>query len=438
MKKSAGYYSGANTALVPFIPCDALRILDVGCGEGALGAQLKAEDPTLEVYGVEMNADAAAIARTRLDGVFNLDVERDGVALELGSVDCILYGDVLEHLHDPAAVLERHRGLLSTYGVALCSVPNVQHYSVLEQLLRGDWQYCEEGLLDATHLRFFTAASFAKVMLDAGYMPHVVTYTHHAPTNPLIDALLPALQHLRADVVLAQKQMTAYQYIIEGTPLRCPADPPPVQPISFIVCINDTQQFESNLLASPCMWENSPHEIRVYRDCASAAEGLNKGIESAKHDLVVCLHQDVYLPKGWDQRLAWNVREASDFGVMGVWGVLNGVGVGHILDRDRAMFSMHGWAPESASVLDEVLLVMRKSTPLRFDKTLGWHQYGADICFAAREAGLSVLAMDAPVFHNSLLPQGTVPSTLAESERLLTKKWAHKLPFHTLWGYHKG
>ena len=85
-----------------------------------------------------------------------MDVEHDHVPLEPGSLDCILYGDVLEHLVDPEAVLARQRRLLGSGGVILCSVPNIQHHSLLAALLRGDWQYTTAGLLDATHLRFFS------------------------------------------------------------------------------------------------------------------------------------------------------------------------------------------------------------------------------------------------------------------------------------------
>src|SRR5262245_15109405 len=146
--KPADYHAGCNRALARWVPVSARRILDVGCGEGRLGALLKMLAPGREVFGVERDPAAAAAAARHLDRVFPLDVEIDDPPLEAGSVDCILYGDVLEHLAEPEAVLRRHRRLLGAHGVILCSVPNVQHFSVLAALLKSDFQYAPSGLLD--------------------------------------------------------------------------------------------------------------------------------------------------------------------------------------------------------------------------------------------------------------------------------------------------
>src|SRR5207244_9581953 len=94
-----------------------------------------------EVFAIEKEPAIADRARTRLDKVFALDVEREAPPLAPGSLDCILYGDVLEHLVDPGAVLTRHRRLLAPGGLLLCSLPNAQHYSLLAALRRSVFQY---------------------------------------------------------------------------------------------------------------------------------------------------------------------------------------------------------------------------------------------------------------------------------------------------------
>src|SRR5262249_30988776 len=107
------YYRGCNQALLRAVPAAARRILEVGCAEGRLGAALKQQDPHRAVYGLEREPAVAARAAERLDRVFALDVEREAVPLEPGSLDCLVYGGVLEHLHDPESVLRRHRPLLA-------------------------------------------------------------------------------------------------------------------------------------------------------------------------------------------------------------------------------------------------------------------------------------------------------------------------------------
>jgi SAM-dependent methyltransferase len=128
--KPRGYYEGCNTNLAEAVPEGALAVLDVGCADGRLGELLKELEPRRRVWGVERDPAAAERAAARLDGVFCLDVERDDPDLEPGTLDCILYGDVLEHLRDPGGVLERHRRLLRKGGLVLCSIPNVQHHSI--------------------------------------------------------------------------------------------------------------------------------------------------------------------------------------------------------------------------------------------------------------------------------------------------------------------
>jgi len=84
----------------------------------------------------------------------------DDPPLELHSLDCLLFGDILEHLVDPEAVLRRFRRFLAPGGVVLASIPNLQHHTLLAALLSGNFQYAPASLLDATHVRFFTGSEF--------------------------------------------------------------------------------------------------------------------------------------------------------------------------------------------------------------------------------------------------------------------------------------
>ena len=141
------------------------RVLDVGCGEGALGAALKQAGATC-VVGVEQDASAAAVARERLDSVVVGDA--DAVDVPTGPFDWMVFADVLEHLPDPDAVLGRYIRALAPGGSVVVSLPNYRFWSVLGRLLVDRWSYTDAGVRDRTHLRVFTRRSALRMIEDSG------------------------------------------------------------------------------------------------------------------------------------------------------------------------------------------------------------------------------------------------------------------------------
>jgi len=181
----AEYYRQPRHELVDLLPPRPRCVLDVGCGAGALGGAVKRRHPGCTVIGVEANADAARLAAGILDRVVVGDVER--LALDdVGPLDAILYGDVLEHLVDPWAVVRRHAALLADGGRVVASLPNVRSVEVLLGLLRGTWEYADAGILDRSHLRFFTRREGERLFADAGLRVVGVQplYWHGAPPLP--------------------------------------------------------------------------------------------------------------------------------------------------------------------------------------------------------------------------------------------------------------
>jgi len=150
------------------VPARTQALLDVGCGTGRLGASLKALGIP-RVVGVELNPVAAEEARAVLDEVVVADVERDDLPFEDASFDCIVYGDVLEHLTDPWTTLVRQRRLLAPAGTVIVSIPNVAYWRNVLNVVRGRWEYTASGPLDATHLRFFTWTGIEQLLDQAGY-----------------------------------------------------------------------------------------------------------------------------------------------------------------------------------------------------------------------------------------------------------------------------
>lgn len=145
------------------------RVLEVGCGTGYFGEALRAAGH--EVWGIELSRSAARIAASVLDHVFVGSVEEflEAPKFRGQTFDFITFGDVLEHLADPAAVLRACRRRLAPGGAVVASIPNVAHLAVRLMLLEGRWEYSKLGILDETHLRFFTKASIADLFTATGF-----------------------------------------------------------------------------------------------------------------------------------------------------------------------------------------------------------------------------------------------------------------------------
>src|SRR5215211_8614384 len=146
------------------------RVLDVGCAAGNL-AEVLAERGC-RVTGIEIDPEAARQAEERCERVIVGDVARLDLGAELDeeSFDVVLLGDVLEHLKDPLQTLKRLKTFLCPEGYVVASIPNVAHGSVRLSLMQGRFRYRSLGLLDNTHLRFFTRETVEQLFKDAGFL----------------------------------------------------------------------------------------------------------------------------------------------------------------------------------------------------------------------------------------------------------------------------
>jgi 2-polyprenyl-3-methyl-5-hydroxy-6-metoxy-1,4-benzoquinol methylase len=164
-------YNSPREELVPFFPASARRVLDIGCGGGGFGRKILERYPDVEFSGVEPHTVSAEVAR--LSGYVR--VEEGGFpeaarVFPAEAFDAIFFNDVLEHMVDPAAALLATRRLLSPTGRVIASIPNVRHFSVWWPLVRyGDWPYADSGLLDRTHLKFFTRKTIVQLFQQTGW-----------------------------------------------------------------------------------------------------------------------------------------------------------------------------------------------------------------------------------------------------------------------------
>ncbi|MFD2561596.1 class I SAM-dependent methyltransferase [Aquimarina rubra] len=167
--KPDNYFNNARHEMLDFLPENTKTLLDVGCGEGAFASFIKEKYQT-ETWGIELMKEEGEKAEKLLDKVFIGEVEGFIDELPDNYFDAIYFNDVLEHLVDPYMVLEKIKSKLSKDGVIISSIPNMRYHSALKNLvLNKNWEYEDHGIMDKTHLRFFTGKSIANMYTRLGY-----------------------------------------------------------------------------------------------------------------------------------------------------------------------------------------------------------------------------------------------------------------------------
>ena len=161
--KPPAYFAGTRTDMLRYIPDSAERTLEIGCGEGAFSACLK-DQRRVEAWAVDIEERAAQIAAERLDHVLCDEAHAAMDRLPNEYFDCVILFDILEHLVDPYSLLSTIQRKLRGRGVVVASIPNIRYYRVFwDFVVRGNWDYRDQGIMDKTHLRFFTHKSIRKM-----------------------------------------------------------------------------------------------------------------------------------------------------------------------------------------------------------------------------------------------------------------------------------
>jgi 2-polyprenyl-3-methyl-5-hydroxy-6-metoxy-1,4-benzoquinol methylase len=198
-------------ALLDPHPADTpLRVLELGCGCGATLLEIKNRYRNAETYGIELNEGAVSIGRRYAD-IRSMDAELP-LDYPEGFFDYVLTADVLEHLVDPWRVVANIRPHLKDTGKVLASIPNIMHVSVMRGLLNGRFAYQDAGILDRTHLRFFTLTEIDGLFAGAGYGPR-----HYSATSvPLTEEDLQFVSSLKGlSTANTSDQFQAYQYLVK-------------------------------------------------------------------------------------------------------------------------------------------------------------------------------------------------------------------------------
>lgn len=161
------YFDVPREDILPLVPKDCSSVLEIGCGRGMLGIALK-QRGIKEVIGIEVDEEMASHAAKNLDSVLVGDVEKIEPHFKEGYFDCIICADVIEHLVKPEKTINKYKEYLKPNGHFIFSIPNAQFYFVPLNLLLGNWKYNKRGILDESHLRFFTLKSIKQLMEECG------------------------------------------------------------------------------------------------------------------------------------------------------------------------------------------------------------------------------------------------------------------------------
>ena len=164
LDKEDDYFSQVRSEIEDLLPNYSKETLDIGCGDGATLEWIKAIKRCEKTYGIEISESSYLKAKKILDETLNINIEKEKNFFMEKKFDLILVLDVIEHLIDPWKFLNLIKSRLNEGGSIIISVPNIRHYSILKDLIFfGNWEYSQSGILDRTHLRFFTKKTLKKI-----------------------------------------------------------------------------------------------------------------------------------------------------------------------------------------------------------------------------------------------------------------------------------
>ena len=215
-----GYYSTVRNDLISMIDKldnEIFNVLEIGCGTGATLQRIVELYPNAMVQGVEINERVVNLANPSLNVVCG-NIEKQELTYVEHSFDYIILGDVIEHLVNPEAALKYLKKFLKQNGTLLISVPNAQHFSLVIPLLIGEFNYADAGILDRTHLRFFTWSSFKKLLESVGYNVVGMQKTYNIEMNedwvePILDKICEIGSAIEKDGFMV------WQYQFKASPI---------------------------------------------------------------------------------------------------------------------------------------------------------------------------------------------------------------------------
>ncbi len=214
-------HENANLDLLKIIPTNIKFLYEVGCSSGALAREYKKINPDSCYLGLEIEDSYAQLAKRYCDGVSVGDIELldENFWLKNSNIECWIFADVLEHLKDPWDCLKKLYGVLPMNGSVVACIPNIQHWSILVNISLGNFWYQDSGLLDKTHLRWFTRKTIIELFKTTGFVieeliPRILAEPHR-------DNYLSIIQRMATraggNATEAMQDAMAVQYLVKAT-----------------------------------------------------------------------------------------------------------------------------------------------------------------------------------------------------------------------------
>lgn len=297
-----GYFDLKRPEILALIPTTAQTVLDLGCGTGALGKALKERQPC-HVTGIELNKEASNVAGENLDYVIADNLNRYDPILKPQKYDCIILADILEHLIQPWEVLKKFAQVLEQNGTLIASIPNIAHPWIISQLQKGLFRYEQAGLLDITHLRFFTKTTIGQLFYKAGLKITKITPWPH-PKNPIqyhITATKPTHQHPNP---LATILILTYNAGEKTAQCLSSIQTVTEVPYKILVIDNGSTDGTVDLLRA----DNTIFHIENSGNLGFAG-GFNIGLGVIDTPYFVISNSDVIMTHGWLKRMIEHISE---------------------------------------------------------------------------------------------------------------------------------
>jgi len=461
-KIQSNYYHHARPEIRGMIDKSAKRVLDVGCGAGILGECLKKEGIKW-VTGVELNKEAADEARKKLDLVLNLDIENPDRELTYDEFDCIVFADVLEHLKNPHAILRKYWKYLKDDGYVVASIPNMQNYEIIGLLANGKFPYQKSGLLDETHLRFFTLTEIKKLFYETGY--DIIR----------LEAILPKdMKKIKKDkqlsignnkIIIDTEKISdeefngffAIQYLIKAKKRKLNHNDKKVTPIcalhnqweyteKFTITSERKTKVEAAIFIDNASNDNTKNlviNIIKNKKNMGVAYAWNQGINRAHKydpDYYLIINNDILWTPHLIERLLF-VAEYDD--KIGIVAPMSNYVAGHQLETDidysdyesLCKFTENYYQKnfgkwfEVPNVMGLCMLIKRKVIDQvgLFDERFFANYEDNDYCIRARQAGWKIMVVGDVFLHHygnkSFENQDQYQKLLAESKKKFEDKW---------------
>lgn len=215
------------------------------------------------------------------------------------------------------------------------------------------------------------------------------------------------------------------------------ASTPATDSLAIVAAVNNEEVLERNLMRSSIV-QSKAVSVHCYRDQPSASIAYNRGLDDTSDEYIAFVHQDIYLPPAWGTQLNEAIATLNhtdpNWAVLGVCGITReGEYKGHVWSSGLGkLYGVPLSQPEAVVSIDEMTIVLRRSSGIRFDKNLPFfHLYGTDIIQIAMEKGLSAYVAEIPVIHNSV-PVQSLKGGYTRAYLYMRRKWKAKLPIQTL------